>query len=80
MHTSMFYYICSTGSFCTLLSRSSLGLALIVQEALTPLRRRSMCILNYLDDRVVMASSHGLPESHEAVTLDHLQRLGFLVN
>ncbi len=52
----------------------------IAEAALAPLREVGICILNYLDDWLILAHSRELVCAHRDMVLDHLARLGLRVN
>ncbi len=52
----------------------------VVEAALVPLREAGICILNYLDDWLILAQSRALLCEHRDTVLSHLSRLGLQVN
>ncbi len=52
----------------------------VVEAALVPLRERGVCILNYLDDWLILAQSCDQLCAHRDLVLRHLSRLGLRVN
>ncbi len=51
-----------------------------MDAALSPLRQMGICILNYLDDWLILAQSEVELFSHSTLILSHLERLGLRVN
>ncbi|KAK7909772.1 hypothetical protein WMY93_014456 [Mugilogobius chulae] len=51
-----------------------------VEAALDPLRRMGIRILTYIDDWLILASSRQEAQAHTKVVLDHISKLGFVVN
>ncbi|XDV31685.1 hypothetical protein PO909_002648 [Leuciscus waleckii] len=51
-----------------------------MDAALAPLRLQGMRVLNYLDDRLILAQSHSVLIEHRTILLDHLENLGLRVN
>ncbi|KAL0172912.1 hypothetical protein M9458_033223, partial [Cirrhinus mrigala] len=52
----------------------------VAEVALAPLRELGICILNYLDDWLILAHSWDLVCAHRDVFLNHLAQLGLRVN
>ncbi len=52
----------------------------VVEGALTPLREVDVSILNYLDDRLILAQSREQLGDHRDLVLRHLSQLGLRVN
>ncbi|KAI2645233.1 Transposon Ty3-G Gag-Pol polyprotein [Labeo rohita] len=51
-----------------------------VDAALAPLRLRGICILNYIDDWLILAQSEQLAAQHRDVVLAHVKELGLRLN
>ncbi len=51
-----------------------------IDAALSPLRQMGICILNYLDDWLVLAESERQLITHRSLLLNHLERLGLKIN
>ncbi|KAK3569625.1 hypothetical protein QTP86_002587 [Hemibagrus guttatus] len=67
--------------------RFAFGLALsphtfmkCMDAALVPLRLQGICVLNYLDDRLILAHSKAMAASHWDVVLAHMRSLGLRIN
>ncbi|KAL0150471.1 hypothetical protein M9458_054288 [Cirrhinus mrigala] len=51
-----------------------------VDAALVPLRLQDICILNYIDDWLILAASESLAARHQDVVLAHMKTLGLRLN
>ncbi len=51
-----------------------------IDATLSPLRQMGICILNYLDNWLVLARSEWDLVAHRALLLSHLERLGMQIN
>ncbi|KAK3556183.1 hypothetical protein QTP70_005576 [Hemibagrus guttatus] len=51
-----------------------------MDEALVPLRLQGICVLNYLDDWLILAHSKVIAASHRDVVLAHMRSLGLKIN
>ncbi len=51
-----------------------------MDAALFPLRQMGVCILNYLDDWLILAQSEAKVIAHRSLLLSHLERLGLRIN
>ncbi len=54
--------------------------SIIVASLLSPLRQMGICILNYLDDWLILAQSEAVSTSQKTLLLSHLCCLGLRVN
>ncbi len=52
----------------------------VAEAALVPLREQGVCILNYLDDWLILAQSQDQLCEHRDMVLSHLSQLGLQVN
>lgn len=51
-----------------------------MDSALSPLRQMGICILNYLNDWLVLAESERELSAHRSFLLKHLEHLGLKIN
>ncbi len=51
-----------------------------VNAALVLLRLQGICIMNYIDDWLILAQSHQLAVRHQDVVLAHMKKLGLQLN
>ncbi len=85
--TQILSHICPGDWFMSLDLKVPFGMSLAprtfkrcMDAALSPLQQMEICILNYLDDWLILAQSEVVSTSHKTLLLSHLRCLGLRVN